>query len=269
MLEDLTLLPGPGGAISCQFSSLTLNRVTIIDDTTRAGSPQIDCEGGYPLITSCTLVGCSASQSGCISLRDGSHLTMDHTIIARGTQGQAVWCDDGSSALLSCCDLHGNAGGDWIGCVAGQDGVRHNFSLDPLFCGAPDQDLHLRADSPCAAHPGCGLVGSLGIGCDPANVPGTAALPSAFCLGTARPNPFGSKTTIPYELPQASWVKLVIYDVSGRVVRILANEHRPAGRFAAQWDGRGTGGHAMPKGVYFYELRAGTNNAQRRLALLR
>jgi hypothetical protein len=73
---------------------------------------------------------------------------------------------------LSCCDLFGNAGGDWVVGIADQEGIRGNFAADPLFCDPENGDLTLRSDSPCLPgnHPGgaaCGLIGALGEGCAP------------------------------------------------------------------------------------------------------
>ena len=55
----------------------------------------------------------------------------DNTIIAFSTDGGAISCDD-LAPSLSCCDLFGNSGGDWVGCVAEQYGINGNFSADPV-----------------------------------------------------------------------------------------------------------------------------------------
>lgn len=66
----------------------------------------------------------------------------------------------------SCTDVYGNAGGDWVGCLAGQDSVNGNFHADPLFCGADGDDnrFTLGGASPCA-NDTCGLIGAEDIGC--------------------------------------------------------------------------------------------------------
>jgi hypothetical protein len=69
---------------------------------------------------------------------------------------------------LHCCNLYGNAGGDWVGCIADQFGISNNMSADPLFCDRPGSDYTIDAGSPCAAahSGGCGLIGALDVGCD-------------------------------------------------------------------------------------------------------
>ncbi len=74
-----------------------------------------------------------------------------------------------SSCTLTCCDVYGNAGGNYVDCIAAQQGISGNISEDPLFCGSanPAEPYSLRDDSPCAApnNPGCGQIGAYGVGC--------------------------------------------------------------------------------------------------------
>ncbi len=93
---------------------------------------------------------------------------LENTIIAFSGSGQAITCYDGGVTLY-CCDLYGNAGGDWVGTIADQYGHDGNISEDPLFCGDenPDEPLSLDRGSPCAAdaNPDCGLIGAWDVGC--------------------------------------------------------------------------------------------------------
>ncbi len=94
---------------------------------------------------------------------------ISNCIIAFTTTGPAVACDAGTeNPTLTCCDLYGNAGGDWVGCIADQSGVSGNLSADPLFCDRPGDDFTIDAMSPCAPtlRPTCGLIGALDVGCD-------------------------------------------------------------------------------------------------------
>jgi len=71
------------------------------------------------------------------------------------------------------------------------------------------------------------------------------------------PNPFNPKTTIRFELPAASAVRLAVYDVQGRLVReLLLGRMLPAGAQTAVWDGRDGAGRALGSGVFFYRLEA-------------
>ena len=88
---------------------------------------------------------------------------LQNCIFAFNTGGPPV--RDGCTA--TCCDVYGNEYGDYVAGLTGQEGVRNNFSADPIFCDTLSGDLRLRVDSPCAPWAGspCGLVGALGIGC--------------------------------------------------------------------------------------------------------
>jgi hypothetical protein len=83
-------------------------------------------------------------------------------------------------------------------------------------------------------------------------------------LYAARPSPFGSATSIRFDLAGPSWVTLEIFDVQGRKVATLAEGFRTAGRHDVTWQGRG-----VAAGVYLVRLRAGNFSRARRLVLVR
>ncbi len=84
-------------------------------------------------------------------------------------------------------------------------------------------------------------------------------LPSdnAFDLA-AYPNPFNSNITIVYSAsnlgPQPQEIKLVVYDIQGRVVRTLVDEHKPVGTYRAVWDGKDDRGIPVASGNYIAKL---------------
>ncbi len=90
-----------------------------------------------------------------------------------------------------------------------------------------------------------------------------------FALHQNRPNPFNPSTEIGFSLPGSSLVTLDIYDVSGKRVRCLLEESRPAGNHSVHWDGLDDSGSPAVSGVYFYRLTAGKNAFSRKMILLR
>ena len=88
--------------------------------------------------------------------------------------------------------------------------------------------------------------------------------PAGFSLFQNFPNPFNPSTTIKYELPNSSEVRLSLYDLLGREVSTLVNERRDAGVHEARFDGSG-----LSSGVYFYRIEAGSFVQTRKLILLR
>jgi len=91
-----------------------------------------------------------------------------------------------------------------------------------------------------------------------------AQLPREFRLYQNYPNPFNSETTINYDVPKASVVTLLIYDLLGKEVATLVDEMRPAGSHAVIFDGS-----QLPSGIYFCRLQAGDFVAAKKMVLLK
>lgn len=98
----------------------------------------------------------------------------------------------------------------------------------------------------------------------------TVSLPElALALHQNHPNPFNPQTTIAYDLPSASRVRLLVMDVSGKLVRTLVDETQSSGSRSVIWNGRDDSGNAVSSGVYFYVLDAGKERLTRKLVLLK
>jgi hypothetical protein len=93
-------------------------------------------------------------------------------------------------------------------------------------------------------------------------------VPTRFALHQNKPNPFHRTTTITFDLPVASLVKLDVFDLLGRRVATLAEGEYPAGVHAVDYDLRESGGGPLPAGVYVYRLQAGTFVERRKLTVL-
>ncbi len=92
----------------------------------------------------------------------------------------------------------------------------------------------------------------------PTSVAGNpAGIPQQFELSENYPNPFNPTTTIRFTVAyKAQAVKLIIYDLLGRVVRVLADEIRTVGEHSVQWDGRNENGIRVASGTYLYKFEA-------------
>jgi hypothetical protein len=98
----------------------------------------------------------------------------------------------------------------------------------------------------------------------------TTATPETFALYQNVPNPFNPVTTIRYDVPAGGGdVSLCVYDVSGRLVRVLVNGRQTAGEKAVTWDGLNEAGSSVATGVYFYRLIAGDFNEVRKMTILK
>lgn len=97
----------------------------------------------------------------------------------------------------------------------------------------------------------------------------TTPAPSAFALYQNCPNPFNPKTTIRFDLPRASHVRLCVYNVKGQLVKTLVDEGMIEGRREIVWSGTNDNGGAVSSGVYFYRLVAGDFESIRKMVLVR
>jgi hypothetical protein len=89
-------------------------------------------------------------------------------------------------------------------------------------------------------------------------------VPIAFKLEQNYPNPFNPTTTIIYSVPTSSDVRLTVYDILGREVKVLVNEKKGPGVYTSTLNaGR------LASGVYFYRLVAGSNIITKKMLLLK
>jgi hypothetical protein len=89
-------------------------------------------------------------------------------------------------------------------------------------------------------------------------------IPQHFSLEQNFPNPFNPSTTIRYQVREAQWTTLKIFDLLGREVAILVNKEKLPGTYEEQWNAS-----TMPSGVYFYRLRAGSYGETKMMSLLK
>jgi hypothetical protein len=95
-------------------------------------------------------------------------------------------------------------------------------------------------------------------------------LPARDSLGGCFPNPFNPLTKIRFELAHSTAVDLKIYDLQGRLIRVLAaNEVLEAGRYEAEWNGRDERGAQVATGVYLYRLVTDRFSGSRRMTLVK
>jgi hypothetical protein len=99
-----------------------------------------------------------------------------------------------------------------------------------------------------------------------------ARAPRGNRLLASAPNPFrpgAAPVRIAFEVATDTRASLRVYDVSGRLVRIVLDKKVGAERHEVSWNGRDERGGAVSSGIYFYRLDAGEYSATRSLVLLR
>ncbi len=104
------------------------------------------------------------------------------------------------------------------------------------------------------------------------NVDDAQVKPTQFALEQNYPNPFNPTTTIKFSLPDnksAYHVSIKIYDLLGRLVRVLVNDDKTPGIYTVMWDSKNSNGMMVPSGTYFYTLEAGDFRYTRKMVLVR
>ncbi|MEO8665158.1 MAG: T9SS type A sorting domain-containing protein, partial [Ignavibacteria bacterium] len=89
-------------------------------------------------------------------------------------------------------------------------------------------------------------------------------IPTVYSLAQNYPNPFNPTTKISFSIPKNGMVSLKIYDVLGKEVMTLVNEHRSIGNYDVTFDGSN-----LSSGAYFYRLEAGEFTDIRRMVLIK
>jgi len=88
-------------------------------------------------------------------------------------------------------------------------------------------------------------------------------------LALVAQNPVRRVARLGYTLPQNGRARLEVLDVTGRVVRVLADGEQPRGRYSVVWDGRDAQGRVAGNGVYVYRLATAAGTVTRKAVVLR
>jgi len=92
----------------------------------------------------------------------------------------------------------------------------------------------------------------------------TTEIPNKYALHQNYPNPFNPVTNIQFDLPEASFVTIVIYDMLGREVERLIDEKKSAGRYVISWNAGN-----LSSGVYIYKMTTNKFTDTRKLTLIK
>lgn len=94
-------------------------------------------------------------------------------------------------------------------------------------------------------------------------------LPDTYALEQNYPNPFNPITFINYQLPEATNVKIMIYNVLGQKVATLIDQPMNAGYYSVSWSGSNQFGSPVSSGVYLYRIETSGFSAVRKLMYLK
>ncbi|MCK4312933.1 MAG: T9SS type A sorting domain-containing protein, partial [Candidatus Cloacimonetes bacterium] len=83
------------------------------------------------------------------------------------------------------------------------------------------------------------------------------------------PNPFNPSTTISFSIPEESKVEIIVYNIKGQKVKIVAKNVFEKGYHTLTWQGDDESGKTVGSGVYFYKLKAGKFTETKKMILIK
>jgi hypothetical protein len=98
----------------------------------------------------------------------------------------------------------------------------------------------------------------------PVSVDEDLLMPENYRVHQNYPNPFNASTTINFELPLSSQVKIEIFDLLGRKIETLLDSRFEVGYHSITWNARD-----YPSGIYFYIMQAGDYSRARKMMLIK
>ncbi len=99
--------------------------------------------------------------------------------------------------------------------------------------------------------------------------PGTEVVPTSYSFKPLGPNPFNPETSFELRVPHQDLVTIRIFDITGRLVRVLLDGPLGPGIHTVRWDGTDERGRRLASGIYFLALEASDFSDKHRLVILR
>ena len=171
VFENITICNGVahgGGAVAITpiWAHATFSYCMFVNNTATSGGA---IASSSPIILkNCTFFGNAGEYGAHICAFDWGSSESHNCIFAFSASGSPFSPYDDIRGV-TCCDVFGNAGGDYVDRIADKIGVDGNICLDPLFCDPSASDLSLEGNSPCAPYSApnaeCALIGALPVGC--------------------------------------------------------------------------------------------------------
>lgn len=234
------------------------NRITTSDD--EAAGIVSDASGNVYVTGSCTGIGTSSQ---------------DYVTISYNTNGDQRWSRVFTGGLVGMDDIAASididsSGNIYVTGSAISSGSDFDFGTakysasgsviwSVLYEGAlsaDDRAVMVKADNAGNIYIAGNSTGLSGIDfmtvkySQPIGItPISTEVPEGFGLGQNYPNPFNPMTNVKIQMPNSGFVKLTVFDVSGKEVAVLVNENLNAGTYNVDFDASN-----LASGTYFYRM---------------
>ncbi len=160
-----------------------------------------------------------------------------------GARDEFFYCINGKGDSL----IFSHQFSDWLYSVNVMPSIDGNYSYE-LLAGTRDGKVTCFSG-------GIDLVTSADL---------TEEIPTEFILHQNYPNPFNPSTKIEFQIPETGLISLKVYDILGREVTTLINEHMQPGKYIIDFDAS-----TLASGIYFYTLSGGEFILTKKMILLK
>ncbi|MCP4705331.1 MAG: T9SS type A sorting domain-containing protein [candidate division Zixibacteria bacterium] len=96
-----------------------------------------------------------------------------------------------------------------------------------------------------------------------------ASIPEEYMLYQNYPNPFNPDTKFAYDLPEASYVRIEIFNILGQHITTIVDETKPAGSYEVYWNATDDNGQKVSSGIYLYIMQAGNYSRSAKMTLMK
>lgn len=290
-----------GGGVYIFASSPIIEELTIIDNTADDfGGGIYIWSSGRPIIRYCVIANNTALSHGGIDCGTGEpSVILDHVTIVGNDPGGAYFSEyalltnsivafnadygvrvEGSSFDPTSIDIAYSDINDplqLIG-VASVDSLGGIIDENPLFVDYGNNNYQLQQDSPCidAGDPSYPLdpdstitdMGAFYYHQTGIQVDETEIIENVILM-PIQPNPSSLPVRIQLNISSSMSIRLAIFDISGRLLKIIADREFSAGKHIVRWNGRDSQGNTVDAGIYVCSLETGGKKEVRKFIIVK
>ncbi len=260
---------GQGGGVYAEQSRIDASNVLVINNFVYAKGGAFAFYESTGTLDHITIANNYAEIEGGALFLQESEVTITNSIIWGNHPQQIVFSEFGDQSIVN---IHNSILDGYVTGVETYNNGTVNFGLfdvfdtDPLFCEPDSGNYYIAENSPCVGLGDDGnTIGFYGVGCgEIVAIDEELNTPETFKLFAPYPNPFNPTTTIRFSVASTQSSQIYIYDITGRLVATIIDEHMNPGEHEINW-------HAdnLSSGMYFVRLQSGDLVQTQKLILLK
>lgn len=275
---------GYGGALSLENSDAHLTNVAILKNTAGWNGGGIFCWNSNPVLINSTISENTAGYRGGGIYCSQSNPVLINTILWNNWPDEVFFEDGQNSNLVTYSNIRSGK----FGIITNNNGnvnwAEGNLSEQPLFVNPDSGNFNLQENSPLINK---GIAFLVWKGDTIVNIPDDAyfgnapdmgafestfvtkidpdpKIPALFSLRQNYPNPFNPITTIEYQIAKSGLVKIEIFDILGRRVKVHTNGYRTKGYHRIKFEAGD-----LSSGIYFYKIISGKFSDVKKMVLIK